>query len=93
MVRLDRSTGIPKLVLTGVFAPMVRSSRTMTREGALRLAALFLARVGPVPGMTNVERRPDAKLLGVAFPCVGRITATSATQISETSRSHRVTNV
>jgi hypothetical protein len=30
MVRLDRDIGFPKLVLTGLFGLMVRSSRTMT---------------------------------------------------------------
>jgi len=44
MVRLDRTIGFPKLVLTGVLEPMVRSSRTMTREAryrAISLAVLF----------------------------------------------------
>jgi hypothetical protein len=30
MVRLDRTIGCPKLILTGLFGLMVRSSRTMT---------------------------------------------------------------
>jgi hypothetical protein len=33
MVRLDRTIGFPKRVLTGLFGLMVRSSRTMTVEG------------------------------------------------------------
>jgi hypothetical protein len=32
MVRLDRSIGVPKIAVTGVFALMVRSSRTMTGD-------------------------------------------------------------
>jgi hypothetical protein len=30
MVRLDRTIGFPKPILTGLFGLMVRSSRTMT---------------------------------------------------------------
>jgi hypothetical protein len=30
MVRLDRAIGFPKLILTGLFGLMVRSTRTMT---------------------------------------------------------------
>jgi hypothetical protein len=33
MVRLDQTIGLSKLSLTGVFGPMVRSSRTMTNKG------------------------------------------------------------
>jgi hypothetical protein len=32
MVRLDRTIGFPKLIVTGTFALMVRSSRTMMVE-------------------------------------------------------------
>ena len=42
MVRPDRSIGVPKIALTGVIVPMVRSSRTMTgMEGARLLSVLF----------------------------------------------------
>jgi hypothetical protein len=42
MVRLDRTIGVPKIVLTGVLVLMVRSSRTMTgMEGASLLSVLF----------------------------------------------------
>jgi hypothetical protein len=45
MVRIDRTIGVPKIALTGVFVRMVRSSRTMTmeggREGTTPLAVLF----------------------------------------------------
>jgi hypothetical protein len=33
IVRLDRTIGVPKLVLTGAIVPTVRSSRTMTGDG------------------------------------------------------------
>ena len=50
MVRLDRTIGVPKLALTGVTMPMVRSSRTMTGNGGLELAfRTILAPMGPRP--------------------------------------------
>jgi hypothetical protein len=33
MVRLARTIGFPKLILTGVFGLMVRSRRTMKKKG------------------------------------------------------------
>jgi hypothetical protein len=50
MVRLDRTIGFPKPVLTGQFGLMVRSSRTMTiRGGRHAIAQLILAPVGLDP--------------------------------------------
>ncbi len=37
MVRLDRTIGVPKIALTGVIVPMVRSSQTMTDHLPCRL--------------------------------------------------------
>jgi len=54
MVRLDRTIGVPKLALTGVTMPMVRSSRTMTGNGGLELAfRAILAPMGSSPVMTE----------------------------------------
>jgi hypothetical protein len=58
MVRLDRTIGVPKIALTGVFVRMVRSSRTMTMEGGYHTSRrAILARMGSSPGMTG-----DAKV-------------------------------
>jgi hypothetical protein len=48
MLRLDRTIGFPKLVLTGLFGQMARSSRTMTISGGQHtpLAALFQRALG-----------------------------------------------
>jgi len=57
----DRSIVLPKLVLTCVFAPMIRSSRTMTSEGGcLATRRAILARVGSRPGMTTAGRFAQA---------------------------------
>ena len=50
MVRLDRTISIPRRAFTGVFGPMVRSSRTMTIEGGLSAARRAIsARMGLDP--------------------------------------------
>jgi hypothetical protein len=50
MVRLDRTIGVPKIALTGVFVLMVRSSRTMTMEGRYHIArSAILALLGLDP--------------------------------------------
>jgi hypothetical protein len=50
MVRLDRTIGFPKLVLTGLLRQMVRSSRTMTIKGrATRRSQRYFSAHGVVP--------------------------------------------
>jgi hypothetical protein len=58
MVRLDRTIGVSKLSLTGVFGLMVRSSRTLTcyrRRPFHPLAVLALMRLDP--SMTGERQR------------------------------------
>jgi hypothetical protein len=53
MVRLDRTIGVPKIALTGVIVPMVRSSWTMTGDGGCDPARrAILACMGSSPAMT-----------------------------------------
>jgi hypothetical protein len=50
MVRLDRAIGFLRLILTGLFRLMVRSSRTMTKEERpTRGRPVDFAPVGPGP--------------------------------------------
>ncbi len=50
MVRLDRTIGFPKLVLTGLLRQMVRSSRTMTIKGrATRRSPRYFSAHGGEP--------------------------------------------
>jgi hypothetical protein len=49
-VRLDRTISFPKLVLTGLFGLMVRSSRTMTKKrGRIRRSPRYLSAHGVEP--------------------------------------------
>ena len=69
MVRLDRSIGVPKIALTGVIAPMVRSSRAMTGDGGCAPAfRAILAPMGWSPRMTlrgRHDRELMSKLAGI----------------------------
>ncbi len=59
MVRLDRTTGFPKLVLTGLFGLMVLSTRTMTKKrGRIRRSPRYLSAHGVKPEET-MPRRHD----------------------------------
>ena len=66
MVRLDRTIGFPKRVLSGMFGPMVRSSRTMTKKWtATRRSSRHFARVGPDP---RISRHDANAHPGIAVP-------------------------
>ncbi len=88
MVRLDRTTGFPKLVLTGLFGPVVRSSRTMTKKrGRIRRSPRYLSAHGAEPADNGYNAGTSLSRPVAPPPRYNRPAATPGCNASRPSRS------